>query len=570
MTPELLRGFHARRLEAMEHIAKDFHGNERTTKASFHLPDLGAFVDKARSLAQALDEFVTIERHVELGEWKTTRLAPPERRVLSGATLLVRYCEADQQGDVAARNREHERRRQLDEQLRAEYRADHPDAKQVRLSTEQRKQCAWSQEGMRFRLRLETDGLDCSLEEAIALSDLRAGERVVVYPRRTTDERLPPEERVPFTPTPRQMLYGQRADIKTIVLKRDEQGRVTSGYVELEMAAARGGAWSRGFVFSGRDCPLEPDAVYTLDSDPNSWYGYFCMKVVEGLVAESPNTLYDRLANPSPAGGVWPDEAASAQARFLAGLDAFRDAGELHDFEPSKREYIGGHGDAPVLLVQGPPGTGKSYTTGFAVFARLQGALAAGQDLRIFVSCKTHAATDVLLRHIADIKERLRILQLRRPDLFAAYFDERLLRVPLFRIEPNAEHDGILALPPEHKRAKDTPKAYERIAEQRHCVVGGPPGRIYRILKDRFDDLFGHELCDCLVLDEASQMNLPEAMMAALPLAPDGALIVVGDPRQMPPIVKHDWAGEPRRTFQEYRAYESLFATLLARDPRRR
>ena len=63
-------------------------------------------------------------------------------------------------------------------------------------------------------------------------------------------------------------------------------------------------------------------------------------------------------------------------------------------------------------------------------------------------------------------------------------------------------------------------------------------------------------------------MNLPEAMMAALPLAPDGALIVVGDPRQMPPIVKHDWAGEPRRTFQEYRAYESLFATLLAREPR--
>ncbi len=320
VTPELLRGFHARRLEAMEHIAKDFRGNERTTKASFHLPDLGAFVDKARSLAQALDEFVTIERHVELGEWKTTRLAPPERRVLSGATLLVRYCEADQEGDVAARNREHERRRQLDEQFRAEYRADHPDAKQVRLSTEQRKQCAWSQEGMRFRLRLETDGLDCSLEEAIALSDLRAGERVVVYPRWTTDERLPPEERVPFTPTPRQMLYGQRADIKNIVLKRDEQGRVTSGYVELEMAAARGGAWSRGFVFSGRDCPLEPDAVYTLDSDPNSWYGYFCMKVVEGLVAESPNTLYDRLADPSPAGRVWPGEAAIRPGALPGGV----------------------------------------------------------------------------------------------------------------------------------------------------------------------------------------------------------------------------------------------------------
>ena len=62
------------------------------------------------------------------------------------------------------------------------------------------------------------------------------------------------------------------------------------------------------------------------------------------------------------------------------------------------------------------------------------------------------------------------------------------------------------------------------------------------MIKDRWAKaLFGHELCDCLVLDEASQMNLPEALMAALPLPRDGQLIVVGDHRQMPPIVKHDW-----------------------------
>jgi superfamily I DNA and/or RNA helicase len=58
-------------------------------------------------------------------------------------------------------------------------------------------------------------------------------------------------------------------------------------------------------------------------------------------------------------------------------------------------------------------------------------------------------------------------------------------------------------------------------------------------------------------------MNLPEAIMAALLLKPGGNLIVVGDHRQMPPIVQHDWSNELRRTFQEYRAYESLFLTLL-------
>ncbi len=55
--------------------------------------------------------------------------------------------------------------------------------------------------------------------------------------------------------------------------------------------------------------------------------------------------------------------------------------------------------------------------------------------------------------------------------------------------------------------------------------------------------------------------------MAALPLKRDGQLLLVGDHRQMPPIIKHDWANEPRRTFQEYRSYESLFLTLLALDP---
>jgi superfamily I DNA and/or RNA helicase len=35
----------------------------------------------------------------------------------------------------------------------------------------------------------------------------------------------------------------------------------------------------------------------------------------------------------------------------------------------------------------------------------------------------------------------------------------------------------------------------------------------------------------------------------------------------MPPIVKHDWANDRRRTFQQYRAYESLFSVLRGQDP---
>ncbi|MGN6673497.1 MAG: DEAD/DEAH box helicase, partial [Thermomicrobiales bacterium] len=101
------------------------------------------------------------------------------------------------------------------------------------------------------------------------------------------------------------------------------------------------------------------------------------------------------------------------------------------------------------------------------------------------------------------------------------------------------------------------------------CVAGATPGGVYSAISERWGTTsrFGHLFCDCLVLDEASQLNLPEALMAALPLRPDGQTIVVGDHRQMPPIIKHDWAHEHRRTFKEFRAFESLFRWLLRLDP---
>src|SRR5204863_5270943 len=105
-TTELLAGFEALRMEAMEHLARDFEGNRLTQKSAFSLPDLSRFSDKAPSLARALQEFVTIERHVELAAWKSARNVAPERRVLMGETLLARYLEADQDPAAVEANRE--------------------------------------------------------------------------------------------------------------------------------------------------------------------------------------------------------------------------------------------------------------------------------------------------------------------------------------------------------------------------------------------------------------------------------------------------------------------------------
>ena len=574
-TPELLAWFQARRLEALEHVTADFRGNPLTTKNSFLLPELAEFTDTARSLAQALDEFVTIERHVELDAWKQTRHLPPERRALLGETLVVRYVEEDQAPGVAELNREHERRRRLREIYEAEFRETNPDAR-LALTKAQRDETKWEVDGFRVRLRLETDGLECSLDELLGLITLQPGDRFVLNLRWTADERLPEAERTPFMPTPKQMLYGLRADFRRLDVEPDEQGRVRAAWIEVELAEARGGSWSRGFVFSTFPRrTLKAGEAYTLDPCPNNWYGYWCSVITQGLRELDaggdpiPNALYERVRTMGAGEVRWPAAAAKGQARFLAGLDAFHAAGLFHPFEESKRDYLGRFGEAPLLVVQGPPGTGKSYSTGFALFARMQGALAVEQPFRAVVSCKTHAATDVLLANVLGVQQKLLRMHAEHPVLFAEYFDERLLYVPLYRLAgKNESPEGIVPLPKDRDLEKGQPKNANRLLAERYCVLGATPGGIYGAVKARWDkELFGHTFCECLVLDEASQMNLPEAVMAALPLALDGQLIVVGDHRQMPPIVKHDWDNESRRTFQEYRAYESLFETLLPLDP---
>ena len=70
---------------------------------------------------------------------------------------------------------------------------------------------------------------------------------------------------------------------------------------------------------------------------------------------------------------------------------------------------------------------------------------------------------------------------------------------------------------------------------------------------------------DLLVIDEASQLSLPAAVLAGAPLREDGQAIVVGDHRQMPPILAHDWKHEPRRGAQDTRIYASTFESLRDR-----
>ena len=89
------------------------------------------------------------------------------------------------------------------------------------------------------------------------------------------------------------------------------------------------------------------------------------------------------------------------------------------------------------------------------------------------------------------------------------------------------------------------------------------------MLKEKWPkSVFGHELCDLLVLDEASQMSLPEAIMAALPLKAGRP----ADRRRRPPAdAAHRQArlghARPAAPSGSIRSTQSLFDTLRAQNP---
>jgi hypothetical protein len=552
--------FVERRLDAIRFVSGKLRPNEDAGKSSFDLPDLATYENRAHTLADALLEFLQIERHVEISAWRRVRQQEPERRMAMGQAWVASFHDADQPAETREALRV--ARERFDEAARRRAAGDE-------LTKEERAALQWSlaEHPLRFRIALEGSPDATAVAETLAMSELKADEWAVLSPRTTVDERLPEGQRNRFTPTARQLLYAPRVEI--IDARSTDDGRA---WLDLTLMDQRGGTSGNGYSFGPRrDVPRDGE-TYTVDPNPDDYNGLGLHQTITQVADGRPNTLFDYLVADTPAGPAWPEMAREGQRRFLDGLVALHEAGILHGFEPGKHDFIGHGGEEPVVLVQGPPGTGKSYTTSFAIFSRLQGAMAAGLDYRVAAGCKTHSATDVIRDGILKAQRDLARWHGDHPELFRRFFDARLLDVPILRTEPRGPvPEGITPIWRKDKAKEAGPGdriSLKGITQDPHLIMTGVPGAIRAIDQDQKGRKvqYRERPFHCLVLDEASQMNLPEAIMAARLLAPGGQVVVVGDHRQMAPIVKHDWEGERRRTFQQYAAYKSLFDTLRFRE----
>ena len=241
----------------------------------------------------------------------------------------------------------------------------------------------------------------------------------------------------------------------------------------------------------------------------------------------------------------------------VGALDGFAEslAGADGILTPTQRqaEVIASHLGERVLMVQGPPGTGKTHTLAWAILARAYAAAVAGQPYRVLVTAMTHTAVEVVLRSIVD-----KIAELDQEPA-TQHIVEALSGIQLFK-EVSGEGpvpDGVTKI--EYKDLADSLK-------HDLAVVAAVPSGIHRLLRGLSNPIaWDHKHFDLLVIDEASQLSLPAAVLAGAPLKDDGQAIVVGDHRQMPPILSHDWKHEPRRGAQDTMIYASTFESLRDR-----
>ena len=318
------------------------------------------------------------------------------------------------------------------------------------------------------------------------------------------------------------------------------------------------------FRSAHRRTDLQTGQVYTLDEmidDLNA------DKYLEACQHAAANPLYRWLSDAYTAPQAPKPLRAIRPTRLRAGL-AFADLAAQSQ-QPSgltaaQHAIVGGYYPEQVLVVQGPPGTGKSHTLSLAILARAWALKSAARPFRVAVVAKTHAAVSIVLHSVVQRVQALRARhgQDAQLDLLR---DMRIAKI--CNDVDEAVPAGVEVLLADGNNEQSAGEQWLTLLTEPVLIVGGTSGGLYRLLKQgaargkRLD--WSEAYFDLVVVDEASQMNLAEAVTAAAFLRDDGQFLAVGDHRQMPPILQHAWEQASRRDLARVRPHLSLFAYLL-------
>ncbi|MCW5971653.1 MAG: AAA family ATPase [Blastocatellales bacterium] len=271
------------------------------------------------------------------------------------------------------------------------------------------------------------------------------------------------------------------------------------------------------------------------------------------LDVNAPDTAFERnfaglYTLWKPADGE--DDTLGPIRRFLNGeAHAFRPNEELvgafHGVQPpplpAQRRAVGlALGLKDMLLIQGPPGTGKTYTLALVVKALAQ------QGQHVAIATYTHRAADEVMSKLAAAAPELKIRKLGRPEAVAAQHSDKCMNDMLARkddIPHCSEEQMLVDLEARRTALRKFLRSPAVYIGTTHAWLSGAYDALPRMMSDGQRALF-----DVVVVDEASQIITPN-LVGVLRLAK--RWVLVGDHKQLPPIVVGDTTGNLAATLFE-------------------
>ncbi|GAB3500983.1 hypothetical protein GCM10027341_27110 [Spirosoma knui] len=179
----------------------------------------------------------------------------------------------------------------------------------------------------------------------------------------------------------------------------------------------------------------------------------------------------------------------------------------------------------PVSLIWGPPGTGKTYTVAHMLLCYTLAAKQQERPLRILVTAFTHHAIVNVLTKTIELAAKYGI----GSDV-----------LDIFKVEASGENVADDELPIDaliNEKGITT-----QLQAPTPCVLIG--STVWGVCKAMKDHSIPQHWFDVILVDEASQMKLAEALLAMAALKPSGSVILAGDDKQLPPILHGTYADE--------------------------
>ena len=220
--------------------------------------------------------------------------------------------------------------------------------------------------------------------------------------------------------------------------------------------------------------------------------------------------------------------------------------------------------DDAVSVVWGPPGTGKTYLLAWTLIGLAAAAKREGRPMRILVSAATHRAiVNVLARLARELADAGIAVPLRAVKLAGrgSEADADLAGLAVEVIQDDTL-PGVLS---------DSVESGEPV------VVGSTVWSLWKQMRaldkaardDGGDGVPVRPLFDVVVIDEASQMKVPDALIALSSIRRGGRVILAGDDRQLPPILRGRYPREETLFGSAFSHFARHFGRFQLRESRR-